>query len=99
MESQSPREIENEGDFPNGGECYYLVDENFVAVIVHDCMEDIVVKLTCGGTRLEFNIRTDEKIFKSESDEGKSFNIKFWHVLKFLVENLTRCGIFNPKLD
>ena len=57
IKSQGPCENEYKKYCLNGGECYYLVDEDVVTV--HGYMEENDVKSTCGGTRLEF-IEKDE---------------------------------------
>ena len=51
IKSESPCEKEYKKYGMNGGECYYLVDEDIVAVTVHGYMEENDVKRTCGGLR------------------------------------------------
>ena len=59
---QGPCENEYEKYSLNSGQCSFLVDEDFCAVKLHDDMDENVVKSTCGGVTLEFNIWKDRKI-------------------------------------
>ena len=59
-------------------------------MIVFGCMEENVVKKTCGGTRLEIDIRKDEIFFLSKCGEAKKS-------LKFLFWNLTPCKVVHSK--
>ena len=49
IKNESPCEKENKRYCFNGGQCYYLVDEDNVTV--HGRKEETVVKSTCGGLR------------------------------------------------
>ena len=54
IKSESPCQKEYEKYCLSGGECYYLDDEDIVTlwiVTVHGYMEEIDVKITCGGLR------------------------------------------------
>ena len=65
IKSQGPCENEYRKYCLNGGDCYYLVDEDIVGC---NCTwlfggkrcED--VKRTCGGTRLKYKVEIDEKL-------------------------------------
>ena len=61
IKSQGPCENDYKKFCLNGGECYYLVDEDIVGLTVHGYMEENDLKSTCGGTRLDFKIEKDEK--------------------------------------
>ena len=56
IKSQGPFENEYKKCCSNGGECYYLVDEDFVGCNCTWLKEESDVKSTCGATRLEFEI-------------------------------------------
>ena len=58
------------------GECLCLVDETLKAAILRGCMEENVVKSTCGGTRLGYNIRKDESFLIQNRTRRKQFNVK-----------------------
>ena len=49
---QNPCENEYKKFCLNGGECYYLIDEDIV--IVHGFMEENFVTFICGGLRWDF---------------------------------------------
>ena len=54
VKSETPCEKEYKKYCLNGGECYYLVDENFVGcncTCLYGYMEENDVKSTCGGLR------------------------------------------------
>ena len=59
--SQGPCENEYKKYCLNGGECYYLVDEDIVGCIFKWLCGGNDVKSTYGATRLEFKIQKDEK--------------------------------------
>ena len=66
----------------------------------HSCLEATVVKLTYGETRLGFQIRRRKKVFfssifdaskyfSSKSHTAKKNYFKIWHIVIFLIRNLT----------
>ena len=55
IKGQIPCEYDYEKLFLNGVECFYLCDEDIVALNVKDCMEENVVKSKRNGARLQFN--------------------------------------------
>ena len=62
IKSQSPSENEYKRYCLNGGECYYLADEDIVGCICTGYIEENDVKSACGGTELDFEIEKDEKV-------------------------------------
>ena len=68
-------------------------------VTAHGYMEENDVKSICLGTRLEFKMEKDEKIFTLKSDRLLSFYFKSRQDEKSLFQNLTRYTFFKPKSD
>ena len=58
---QGPFDNEFKKFWLNGGECYYLVDNDIVGCTLHGFLEENDVTSTCGGTKLDFKIEKDEK--------------------------------------
>ena len=101
IKRQSPCENEYKKYCSNGSECCHLVVEDIVGCTCKGCMEETVVKNTCGGDRLDTHNREDEKIFWSKSDETKNFQFKMMlfkkaqmKKLSFLRSKLTQNAIF-----
>ena len=57
IKSQGPREYEYKTYCLNGGECYYLIDEENLGCNCTWLYGGKRLKSTCGGTRLDFRTR------------------------------------------
>ena len=62
-------------------------------------MEGIDVKSTCGGTRLKFEILTEEIFLNYNLTRCKVLYSKPDKILKIIFQNLTRCIFVDSKSD